>query len=122
MELFNESRGQRLAGSVEMATSLWARLIGLMGRRTLDQGQALILQPGNSIHMFCMRFPIDAIFVDRSWHVLHVANGLRPWRMTRLVLRSKRVIELPAGTCHRTGTAKGDELTLRASDPAEAAG
>jgi uncharacterized membrane protein (UPF0127 family) len=59
-----------------------------------------------------MRFPIDAVFVDRDWKVLHVCHGIKPWRVSRVVRRSKRVIELPAGTCAFTGTQPGDRLSL----------
>lgn len=110
--LYNKSREVQLAASAEVASSFWGRLVGLMGRKSLEPGRALIIEPASSIHMFFMRFAIDAVFVDRQWRVVHVSRDLRPWRMTRYVLRSRRVIELPAGTCRLTGTEQGDELAL----------
>lgn len=62
--------------------------------------------------MFFMRFAIDAIFVDREWKVIHIAHCIKPWRVSRIVPRSRRVIELPAGTCRITGTSPGDVLSL----------
>jgi uncharacterized protein len=110
--LRNSTRGVALADHSQIARSVWSRFWGLMGRRALQPGQGLILEPGNSIHMFFMRFPIDAIFVDRDWKVLHVAHGIKPWRVSRIVRKAKRVIEVPAGVCRQTGTVPGDVLSL----------
>jgi uncharacterized membrane protein (UPF0127 family) len=63
--------------------------------------------------MFFMRFPIDALFVDRSMRVLRVAPNLRPWVPAVGAPRgADAVFELPAGTAARTGTQVGDELIL----------
>lgn len=86
--------------------------MGLMGRRALRDGEGLILEPANGIHMFFMRFAIDAVFLDTDWRVLHVAHCLKPWRVSRIVRKCKRVIELPAGACRRSGTEPGDYLAL----------
>ena len=39
---------------------------GLLGRDGLEQGEGLLLRPASSIHTFFMRFPIDAVFLDRE--------------------------------------------------------
>jgi len=83
-----------------------------MFRRGLADGEGLVLEPANGIHMFFMRFPIDAVFVDREWKVLHVAHAVAPWKMTRIVRKSRRVIEMRAGRCLETGTEPGDVLAL----------
>ena len=53
-----------------------------MGRRSLPVGDGLCLTGTNGIHMFFMRFPIDAVFVgkagsDGSRPVLSVHRGVR---------------------------------------------
>ena len=38
---------------------------GMLGRTGLEAGEALLLSdPTGSIHMFFMRFPIDAVFLE----------------------------------------------------------
>lgn len=87
------------------------RLRGLLGRPGLETGEGLLIRPTNAIHMWFMRFAIDAVFVDGDGLVLRVAEHLRPWRMA-----AKRgahcVIELGAGECARRGLAAGDRLLL----------
>ena len=55
----------RLAERLETAGSLWAKFMGLMGRRDLPAGDGLWLPASNGIHMMFMRFPIDAVFVTK---------------------------------------------------------
>ena len=94
-----------------VADSYWLRLKGLLGRKTLPEDEGIFLSPCSSIHMLFMRFPIDAIFLDRDLQVLKVAPGLRPWRMAAK-RRARSVLELPAGTCERRGVREGDRLLL----------
>jgi len=64
--LYNTHNGRVLAQEVERAGSFWQRMKGLLGRRGLPAGQALFLEPCNSIHTFFMGFPIDAVFLDKE--------------------------------------------------------
>ena len=96
-----------------LADTAWLRLRGLLGRRSLEPGDGLWLAPGNSIHMFFMRFAIDAVFVDRDGVVLDVVPGLRPWRMA-MRRGAKAVLEVAAGEAERLGLAPGDRVALSA--------
>ncbi len=61
----NLSRATELGDRLEVADSLWAKFMGLMGRPALDPGAGLWLTDSNGIHMMFMRFPIDAVFLGR---------------------------------------------------------
>lgn len=95
-----------------MAESLWSRFVGLMGKRELPAGHGLCIRPCSSIHMFFMRFPIDAVFVDGDGRVVRIYAAIRPWRITGFVRRAKACIELAAGTCAAHGLQEGDVLQL----------
>jgi uncharacterized membrane protein (UPF0127 family) len=45
-----------------------------------------------------MRFPLDVVFCDRGWTVLHIVRSMAPARMSRLVWRSRYVLELAGGS------------------------
>jgi len=111
--LVNVTRGTVVAGEVRLARSPWARGLGLMGHAGLAPGQALILQPESSIHMFFMRFPLDVLFLDAADCVLFLYVALRPWRVSRIVRGAQRVVELPAGSLAASATQVGDQLALR---------
>ena len=86
------------------------RLRGLLGRDSLPDGAALVIEPCTSIHTFFMRFSIDAAFLDRAGRVVRAISNLRPWRATRIYPKAAMVVELPAGTLRRTDTREGDAL------------
>jgi uncharacterized membrane protein (UPF0127 family) len=50
------------------------------------------------------------VFIDRSGHVVRVAERLPPWRLAIAAKGARDVLELPAGTAARTRTQAGDEL------------
>ncbi len=114
----NETRGTTLADSVETAGSVWARFMGLMGRASLPVGHALWLPGDNGIHMFFMRFAIDAVFLakpaaDGSRAVVAAKRTVRPWiGMVPLVRGASGVLELPVGAIDASGTVAGDVVRL----------
>ena len=102
--------GRTIAEETELAGTWGARLRGLMGRKDLPHGRALMLHPAGRIHTCGMRFPIDVVICDRHLRVLHVVSSLRPYRLTRRVRRSHCVFELHAGAAG--GIVPGDQLAL----------
>jgi len=89
------------------------RMRGLLGRSDLPDDEGILLRPASSIHMFFMRFAIDAVFLSRDLTVLKVVSDLGPWRMASR-RRAHAVLELPAGACARRGVREGDRLELAA--------
>jgi uncharacterized membrane protein (UPF0127 family) len=114
----NLTRETALAGSIELADSFGGRFRGLMGRRLLAPGSGLWLTGASNIHMFFMRFAIDAVFLGRptadgTRRVVAVHANLRPW--TGIVWYARGAdgcLELPAGTVETTGTRPGDVVIL----------
>jgi uncharacterized membrane protein (UPF0127 family) len=60
-----------------------------------------------------MRFPIDAVFLDRDGGVLKIQADVRPWRVASRA-GARAVLELPAGESGRRGLRPGDRLELSA--------
>jgi uncharacterized protein len=94
------------------------RMRGLIGRPGLSSGEGLLISPAPAIHTAFMRFPIDAVFLDRDLTVLEVVEGLRPWKMASK-RHARSVLELSAGESGRRGVHVGDRLELRDRRAAE---
>jgi uncharacterized membrane protein (UPF0127 family) len=101
--------GTVVCARCHLAVHPWSRMRGLLGRSSLAADEGLLLRPAGSIHMFFMRFAIDAVFCDRDLVVLDVVRDLKPWRMASR-RRAKVVIELPVGAGDRFAT--GDHLAI----------
>jgi len=101
-----------LARSARLAASLIERMVGLLAHRGLEPGEGLILPSCRSIHTWFMRFPIDAVFVDRSWRVVALQRAMGPWRISPLIWKAWAVIEVSSGTIERLRLQVGDQLAL----------
>jgi len=104
-----------------VADTRWTRMKGLLGRRSLPRDEGLLITKTGSIHMFFMRFPIDAVFLDKDLGIERIASDLKPWRMAAK-RGAKQVLELPAGEASRRGLAVGQRLFLcdqKRDEPAE---
>ena len=66
MAVVRKEDGTVVCARCVVADSAWTRTKGLLGRASLDEDEGILLRPGGSIHMFFMRFPIDAVFLDRE--------------------------------------------------------
>lgn len=101
-----------------IADNFFSRMRGLLGRRQLPDDECLLIRPAGSIHTFFMRFPIDALFLDRELRVLAVSNDLKPWRVAGQ-RGAHVVVEMAAGQATKRGVRVGEQLVLgetRASD------
>ena len=103
----NEAKGLVIAQKVTVATSIWSRFWGLMGRARLAEGHGLLITPCSSIHMFFMRFAIDVVFLDRSLRVTKVVHAIKPWRVA-LGGGGHSALELLPGAALAAGVEVGD--------------
>jgi uncharacterized membrane protein (UPF0127 family) len=105
--------GSVVAEPLEVARNFFARGLGLMFRSRLPENGGLLIHGCNGIHMMFMRFPIDAVFVDKKGRVVKTYRRLRPWiGLVPFVWRADKVAELPAGAIDRHAIRKGDQLLV----------
>ena len=116
----NQTKGTVVAERVGHARSFWRRFRGLMLQTSLDGDAGLFIEPSSSIHTAFMRFPIDAVFLDKQRQVVKVAT-VKPWRAA--LSKGHSVLELPAGRAALAGVETGDCLLIEqlkdGSDAAE---
>ncbi len=85
MRLIHKASGVTLLSNVKRCNTFFCRLRGLMFRSALAEGEGLLLVESRqsridtSIHMFFMRFPIAAIWLDARFRVVDTCLA-RPWR------------------------------------------
>ena len=69
-----------------------------------------MLCPAKQVHTFFICHPIDVIFCDEDWDVLHVISPMSRRRVSRWVTGAHFVVELPAGAGAEVKV--GDRLEL----------
>lgn len=108
----NTTKNSVIARKGQRADTFFSRMTGLLNKTSLPQDEALIITRCNSIHMFFMKFAIDAIFVDKDNCVIGLLKGIKPFRLSPIFFRSSYVIEAPVGTIVQTETSLGDSINV----------
>src|ERR1700684_4089627 len=116
---FNVTRTTYLATDLMIARTHWSRFRGLMATDESEfaRGQGLWISPSHGIHTFAMRFPIDAVYLDRDRRVIHLEEDLKPWRMAAIRVKAVSVLEVPTGTIQASQTTLGDQIDILQEHP-----
>lgn len=112
VELYHRITGECLATNVSLANTSWKRLRGLIGRKSLNSGEALWIRPCNGVHTFFMLFAIDVIFLDQELRIVKLIENFRPFRICLPCLKAKTVIELPPHTISKNNLQIGTLLRI----------
>jgi len=112
--IVNKNKNYLLASKVRVARGFLARLLGLMFRKSMNLGEALIFYHTTSIHTFFMRFPLDIVFLDKDMKVIKIYNNLKPSRVI-FCPKAFMVIELASKLGARCPLEIGDNLELTAT-------
>jgi len=110
IEIVNISKNAVVGQRIRVADKAFARLVGLLGTKSLEPGCGLLIEPSSGIHTFGMRFPIDVVSLDAQMRVLGTWEKLGPWRFAAIHWRTRRVLELPAGTIRSSWIERNDQL------------
>lgn len=112
--VYNKTRETFVATEALLADSYLRRLVGLLGktRRWATLGRGLWIVPSRGVHTIGMLFPIDLIFLGKNKEVVHVEEYVRPFRISKVLLKATSVLELPPHTIYRSGTKVGDQLEI----------
>lgn len=108
----NVTRGTVVGSDIRIAVSAVDRTVGLLRTPELRSGDGLWIERSPSIHMFFMRYAIDAVFIDAHRRVTKVVPNLRPWRVVWWASGARDCLELPAGAAAASGTRPGDQLAI----------
>ncbi len=114
--VFNKTKQTFLAYRVRIADSILSRLVGLLGKRSLEPDSGLWIFPSRGIHTLGMLFDIDVVFLDKDLKVVAVREVVHPFSMTGLYLNAESALELPAHAIFKSRTEVGDELMISRFD------
>ena len=98
MKKIMDKSNRVIAEKVRIADSMGSRLMGLMFIKEMKGFDGLMLEPCNSVHNCFMRFSTDVIFLNRENKIVKILRNFKPWRFSWVYFKSKKVLELKAGT------------------------
>jgi uncharacterized membrane protein (UPF0127 family) len=106
------NKGSVICTEGVLANTFRTRLFGLLGRKGIKEGSGLLIKPSSGVHTFGMSFPIDIVSLDQHHRVLGVFENIGPWTIRGLSLKTRSVLELPAGRIQECGIEPGDTLVF----------
>ena len=110
--VYNKTKETFLAFRVKVADSIFSRLIGLLGRRSLTPDSGVWICPANAIHTVGMLFSFDLVLIDKDFKVVGLREMIRPFKITRPNFRAESVLELPSHSIFKSRTEVGDQLVI----------
>ena len=114
--VFNKTKQTFLAYRVRVADSILTRLVGLLGKRSLEPDGGLWIYPSRGIHTLGMLFDIDVVFLDKDYKVVALHEVVHPFSVTGVYLNAESALELPPHTIFKSRTRVGDELMISRID------
>ena len=111
-KIINSRTREVLFPNTFIPKSYLRRALGLMGRKALSRGSALMITQCGSIHTHFMRFTMDAIFVDKNLKVQSIHKNIKPWRFVFVGPSSYSVIEFTSDYFDYRKVNIGDQLSV----------
>jgi uncharacterized membrane protein (UPF0127 family) len=110
MKAINKTKDILIADSIKIANNPLTRGVGLLLHSHLTENEGLLISPCRSIHSVFMRFKFDAVFLDKENIVLHLIKEMKPFRISKHIWKSAKVLELASGVIEKKQIECGDRL------------
>ena len=110
--VYNETRECFLSLNVRAADTIFSRLKGLIGRLRLRADEGIWVVPSRGVHTLGLFFPVDLIYLDENYRVIHLVEYFPSFRIGPLKTQAESVLELPTHTIYSSHTQPGDQLVI----------
>jgi uncharacterized membrane protein (UPF0127 family) len=117
--VYNQTRESFLSLGVAAADTTLARLKGLIGKLNFELDEGLWIVPSRGIHTVGVLFPIDLVYLDEEYRVLHVVESFPTLRISPWIAQAASVLELPTHTIYSSQTQPGDQLVICVAEEME---
>ncbi len=110
--VYNQTRECFLSLGVTRADTIFLRLRGLIGRLKLRFDEGIWLVPSSGIHTLGVLVPLDLIYLDEEYRVVHLIEYFPTFSIAPIRTRASSVLELPTHTIYSSQTQTGDQLLI----------
>jgi len=117
--VYNQTRESFLSLNVRAADTVFSRLRGLIGRLKLRSDEGIWVVPSRGVHTLGLLFPLDLIYLDEHFNVIHLVEYFPSFRIGPLKKQAESVLELPTHTIYSSHTQPGDQLVICVAEEME---
>jgi uncharacterized membrane protein (UPF0127 family) len=113
-KLIQTETNKKVVQELIVATGLFTRARGLLGRKSIRDDFGMMFPKCRSIHTHFMLFTIDIVFTDKQNCITELYSDLKPWKILIATKReSCNTIELAAGKIAKEDLSIGTQLALQ---------
>lgn len=112
LKIINKRNNELIGDKIISGDTMLLRFVGLMGKKSLNDGEGLLLIPCNSIHMMFMKISLDIVFINKNNTIIHLIENIKPWRISPIIFKSHSVLELPVNSIKSKDLKINDELEI----------
>jgi uncharacterized protein len=120
--VYNQNSECFLSLRVAAADTTFARLKGLIGKLKLRFDEGLWVVPSRGIHTIGVLFPVDLVYLDEQYRVVHVVESFPTFRIAPLRTDASSVLALPTHTIYSSQTQPGDQMVICATEQMQSMG
>jgi uncharacterized membrane protein (UPF0127 family) len=117
--VYNQTRECFLSLNVTAADTIFSRLRGLIGRLKLRSDEGIWVVPSRGVHTLGLLFPLDLIYLDEDYRVIHLVEYFPSFRIAPLKTQAESVLELATHTIYSSQTQPGDQLVICVAEEME---
>jgi uncharacterized protein len=110
--VYNQTRECFLSLGVTAANTTLSRLRGFIGRMSPRADEGIWIVPSSGVHTLGVLFPLDLIYLDANYRVIHLVEHFPTFRIAPLRSQSESVLELAPHTIYSSQTQVGDQLLI----------
>jgi len=110
--VYNQTSESFLSMGLTAAATTFSRLKGMIGKLTLGYDEGLWLVPSSGIHTIGVCFPLDLVYLDAEYRVVHLLESFPTFRIGPLRTDATSVLALPTHTIYESQTQVGDQLLI----------
>src|ERR1700677_2053715 len=117
--VYNQTRECFLSLDVRAADTIFSRLRGLIGRLKLRSDEGIWVVPSRGVHTLGLLFPLDLIYLDEDYRVIHLVEYFPSFRIAPLKTQAESVLELATHPIYSSQTQPGDQLVICVAEEME---
>ncbi len=104
---------------IQIADTVGALTKGLMFKKKGRMLLSFHFCARHGIWMFCMKFPLDLVFIDKNKKIINIVENAKPislnpktWKLYYPKKRCRHVLEVEAGFTKKVGLKPGDVVEI----------
>ena len=123
VKLVNTRTGKTVIKNLSVRKTFLEKLTGYMMVPRPEADSGLLLLNTTRVHTLFMKFPLDLLYLDRSWKIIKTARNISGFRFPSPPSGCRHITEVPhGGTESRFDIKRGDRLSIVLKIPGKVPG